>query len=380
MKNNLKYITAIILFALTMPVSAQVTIEKSPKEISEKDKVSKSTEKSFKEFDYKVSEIAVEIQNITVKEKQNLRVKVDSINNLVDQNAISEDAASAYKNKYAKDASETIEAKVAKLQDSLTNMIQNRVDFAMKNGEYLTMADTTKLTNIQIGKNLGPKKDKDGNHLGERRNSFRLYIAYGITNLATDGAFANSDIRYLPSNHIQAGFLVKTRVLKNSNLLYLRYGIGWEYNSLKPTEHRYFEVVDGQTVLSDYDDRFTKSRLAANSFQIPVYLEFDFGKKRTDAKTGRNYFISESTWRMGIGGYVNFADSRGKQIYHYRDDEAKYRVEKYSNLGIEKTRYGVGTYIGYASFALQFQYELTPLFKNNDVKQNVWSLGLRIDL
>jgi len=207
-----------------------------------------------------------------------------------------------------------------------------------------------------------------------------MFITYGITNLATDGAFANSDIRYMPSNHAQFGFLLKTRILKNSNLLYLKYGIGWEYNSLKPTGQRYFEVVDGQTVLSDYDDRFTKSRLAANSFQIPVYLEFDFGKKRTDEKTGRNYFISESTWRMGIGGYVNFADNRGKQIYHYKDDEARYRVEKYSNLSIEKTRYGVGAYVGYAAFALQFQYELTPLFKNNDVKQNVWSLGLRVDL
>lgn len=380
MKNKIIPIVIVALLGCVMPISAQVLIEKSPKEISEKEKVSKNTEKSFKEFDYKVSEIAVEIQNITVKEKQNLRVKVDSLNNLIDQQVISEEKATDYKNKFAKEASANIEVKVAKLQDSLTNIIQDRVNFAMKNGEYLTMADTTKLTSIQIGKNFSDKKDANSKYLGERRNAFKLYVTYGITNLATEGAFANSDIRYLPSNHTQFGFVIKTRLLKNSNLLYLRYGIGWEYNSLKPTEQRYFEVVDGQTILSEYDERFTKSRLAANSFQIPVYLEFDFGKKRTDAKTGRDYFISESTWRMGIGGYVNFADSRGKQIYHYKDDEAKYRTEKYSNLGVEKTRYGLGAYIGYDVFALQFQYELTPLFKNNAVKQNVWSLGLRVDL
>lgn len=380
MRNSIKCIVGLALLGWAMPASAQIVVEKVEKEISEKDKVSPKTEQSLKNFDYKVSEVAVGIQNITVKEKQDLRIKVDSVNNLFEQSVITEDLANELKNKYAKETANAIEVQVAKWQDSLTTLVQGRVNFAMKNSEYLKLADTTKLTSIQIGKNFNKDKEDEKGNIGERRHALRSFISYGIGNMATEGAFANSEMRYMPSNYWSFGFVLKSRLLKNNNLLYLKYGAGLEFISQKPTGSRIFEVQNGQTVLADSDSRFYKSRLALNSVQIPVYLEFDFGAKRMNEKTGRPYFLSETTWRMGVGGFVNFADSRGKQVYHYKDDEAKYRVEKYSNLGVEKTRYGLGAYVGYKIYALQFQYELTPLFKNNDVKQNVWSLALRIDL
>ena len=381
MRNRISYsILGGLLLFITQSY-AQITITREGHELDEKEKISKKTDQSLKTFDYKVSQIAVDIQNATVKEKEHLRIRVDSINNLIDTNAMTEERGQEFKSKFAKEASDRIEKEVVRMQDSLTNVVQSQVNYAMKNGEFLKVADTTKRTaTIMIGKPQKEYRDRLGEkYWSEKRTTLRLAVLYGISNLETKGAFANSDIRYIPSNFIQFGLHAKTRVLKNSNLLYLRYGIAWEYNNLKPSEHRLFEVQEGQTVLAEYDERFTKSRLALGSFQIPIYLEFDFTPKKIDSKTGRAYFISERTWRLGLGGYVNFGNSSGKQIYRYKD-QGSYRVKQRTDLGIDKTRFGVGSYVGYRSWALQFQYELTPLFKHNALEQHVWSLGLRVDI
>lgn len=380
MKNKIKY--SIVLWAiLGVTVSyGQIRIEREGEHLEEKEKISKATDQSLKAFDYKVSQIAVDIQNTTVREKEHLRIRVDSINNLIETNVLTEERGQTLKSKFAKEASDRIEKEVVRMQDSLTNVVQSRVNYAMKNGEFLKVADTTKrAATIMIGGTYDSHQKKGEHILGERRSNLRVQLMYGISNLATDGAFANSEIRYIPSNFVQFGLHVKTRLLKHSNLLYLRYGIAWEYSNLKPSGHRLFEVQNGQTVLADYDERFTKSRLALGSFQIPIYLEFDFTPKKIDSKTGRAYFLSERSLRLGFGGYVNFGNSSGKQVYRYKD-QGTYRVKQRTDLDIDKTRFGVGGYIGYRSWAVQFQYELTPLFKHNTIEQKVWSLGLRVDI
>ncbi|WP_413513020.1 hypothetical protein [Myroides odoratus] len=383
MKNKIKYIGLCFSLLCVGHTYAQITVIRESEKIEEKDQVSKKAEASLKNFDYKVSQISVEIQNTTVKEKEQLRIKVDSINNLVDTHVMLEEVGQKWKSQYAKETSQRIEKEVARMQDSLTNAVQSRVNYAMRYGEYLKVADTTKrIASILIGKPQEYYKEEDKTYTSEKRTTFRLGIVYGMSNLATEGAFANSDIRYIPSNFFQGGFYLKTRLLKNNSLLYLRYGIVGESNNLKSSGHRYFEVQKGETVLVEHEKNLRKSRLAIASFQIPVYLEFDFTKPKIDEKTGKKYFRSEDSWRAGIGGYVNISNnkSKGHQVYRYREDGVQYRVDEKGDLGINKTRFGVGTFIGYGSWALQFQYELTPFFKNNSVKQNMWSLGIRADI
>ncbi len=41
--------------------------------------------------------------------------------------------------------------------------------------------------------------------------------------------------------------------------------------------------------------------------------------------------------------------------------------------------YGVSTYIGYKETSLYLKYDLNPMFKNNAIKQNNISLGVRFD-
>jgi len=384
MKNKIGSIIGCFGFLLFGSSYAQVTLVRQSERIEEADRVSKKTDQSLKNFDYRISQIAVEIQNATVKEKEKLRIRVDSINNLIDIKTLSEEQGQTLKSRFAKESSNRIELEVLRMQDSLTYVVQNQVNYAMKSGEYLRVADTTKrISTILLGKPEKEFRESLGEkYWGEKRTTFRLAIVYGMSNLETEGAFANSDIRYIPSNFFQGGFYLKTRLLKNSSLLYLRYGLVGETNNLKSTGHRYFTVQDGETILVDHEKNLRKSRLEIGSIQFPVYLEFDLTKPKIDEKTGKKYFQSEYSWRGGIGGYINILgkDRKGRQIYRYREDGEQYRVEEKKDLGITKVRYGLGAYVGYRSIALQVQYELTPIFKNNSVKQHMWSFGIRIDV
>ncbi|WHT37722.1 hypothetical protein QNH98_11130 [Myroides sp. mNGS23_01] len=255
MKNKIKYGVALFLFLGLTTSYAQVRIVREGQNLEEEEKISKKTDQSLKTFDYKVSQIAVNIQNATVKEKEHLRIRVDSINNLIDTKAMTEEVGQEFKSKFAKEASDRIEKEVVRMQDSLTNVVQSQVNYAMKNGEFLKVADTTKrMATIMIGKPQKEYRDRLGEkYWGEKRTTFRMSLVYGISNLATEGAFANSDIRYMPSNLFQGGFYLKTRLVKDKSLLYLRYGIVGSFNNLKSTGHRYFTVQDGETILVNHE-------------------------------------------------------------------------------------------------------------------------------
>lgn len=338
------------------------------------------------EFNKSIRRLTVQIQNEAVLEKEALKVKVDSINVLVDNRKLTENEAERLKNQFSQESSNRLELRINQLNDSLAAVVQSSVNHALESGDLLEFNEAegeTEREHVLLAEGADDNQQKGGNRLvGERRTTFRLGLVYGMSNVATEGAFANSDIRYIPSNFAQSGFYLKTRVFKNRNWLYLRYGVAAEHSSLKPTMHRYFRLENGETVLAEHEKDLGKSRLQVLSTHIPLYVEFDFTPKKVDEKTGKTYFRSEGSWRVGIGGYVNLLNknSKGHQIYHYTEEGVKYRIERKEDLGINKTRYGLGAYIGYRSWSIFAQYELTPLFKNNTIKQNMWSLGLRLDL
>lgn len=331
-------------------------------------------------FNKEVKNIAVKIQNSTVEEKESLKVKVDSLNVLVENKKLTEEEAQLIKNKLATESSTRLEETINRLNDSLSKSVQSHVQYSIKSGQLYETPDQTEYgSSINIGRRNYIQR---GTKIkGDRRNQFQLQFAYGMSNLATDGAFANSDLRYVPSNFIQWGFNINRRLLKDSNLLHLRYGVLFEYNNLKPTEHRYFQQQPyGQVMIVDHDKDLRKSRLAIRSIQIPVYLEFDLSKSQIDEKTGRTYFRSQQTWRFGVGGFMNINRKDTYQVYRYTDEGHEFRTKEKAALDINKVRYGVGAYVGNGDWSLFAQYELTPMFKHNDVKQNMWSFGVRLDL
>ena len=74
-----------------------------------------------------------------------------------------------------------------------------------------------------------------------------------------------------------------------------------------------------------------------------------------------------------------FNNIKSKQIIKYDLDGYETVEKTKGDFNVNSFVYGLSTYLGYKSTSLYLKYDLNPLFKDNTVKQNNISLGLRFD-
>lgn len=98
---------------------------------------------------------------------------------------------------------------------------------------------------------------------------------------------------------------------------------------------------------------YSKNRLAANYLDLP--LELSFASNRTNPKAGL---------KLAVGGKVGFLFSSHTKIkYLAAADET--RIQKLKQpWGLNRLRYGAHARIGFGSFNLYFEYQLSPMFDN----------------
>ncbi|HTG65097.1 MAG TPA: hypothetical protein VL859_01860, partial [Flavobacterium sp.] len=338
-------------------------------------------------FEKRAKAIANGIKTVTDYEKKVLKSEINALDKEVEAGKISKEKAEEFKLKKAEAHAANIEAKVAVEEGKLNQLIQDKVDGKFE--EEVVQKERTKvvlgINNDSINKygrefNLTGVKFYNGKEDKQIRQSKRttsqIVFAIGANNLATDGAIANSDFKYGKSRFYEWGMTYNTRILKNDNLLHAKYGLSLMYNDLRPTNNRVFVENGNKTDLEVYPIDLKISRFRNVNLVVPLHLEFDFTKPKI--KDGKTYFKSHDSFRLGIGGYFG-TNLKSKQVLKYDLD---------GNRTIEKTRgdfntndfiYGLSTYVGYKSTSLYLKYDLNPLFKDNAVKQNNVSLGLRFD-
>lgn len=216
------------------------------------------------------------------------------------------------------------------------------------------------------------------NYKREYRTTSQFVFAGGMNNLVTDGAIANSDFMYLRSDFYEWGITLKTRVMQNSNLLHLKYGLGFQYNLLRATDNRIFADTGTETVLETYPITVKNSHTYFKNvyFVLPVHLEFDFSK--TAEKDGKKIFKSQQGFRFGLGGFAG-VNTNSKQFIKYELDGKKVEQKIKADFNVNDFTYGLSTYIGYRATSLYVKYDLNPMFKNNNIDQNNVSLGIRFD-
>src|SRR5690554_1397573 len=74
------------------------------------------------------------------------------------------------------------------------------------------------------------------------------FIAGGFGNVSDDGAFANSDFGYLRSGFFEWGLAFRRPFNEDKNLLGLRYGVSFSYNSITPTQNNIlYDNGNGET-------------------------------------------------------------------------------------------------------------------------------------
>lgn len=314
-------------------------------------------------FESKAKAIAAKIENITKEEKETLKVEVEAVNVQLEKGTITKEQADEKKKELAEARATIIENRVAVVQTELKDLVQQKVDGNIKDEHHEISIDW--------------KSKKDTIRKSEKRTTSQFVFATGVNNLATDGKVAGSDFRYLGSHFYEWGGTYNTRLLKNNNLLHLKYGYSVMYNNLRPTDNRVFVKNGDKTDLEVSATHLDDSRFKNVYLVAPLHLEFDFSKNKT--RDGKAFFQSHESVRLGIGGYAGFR-LKSKQFQKFEDTDGNdITVKEKGDFNVNNFIYGVSAYIGYKETSLYVKYDLNPMFENNVVKQNNISLGVRFD-
>lgn len=318
-------------------------------------------------FESQAKSISKNIENITKEEKAALKVEVEAVNIQIETGLITKEEADNKKEALAKTRANNIETRVAKEQEKIEILVQNKVD-----GNITVVDSAGRKTFVIPAMKVINSKDKN-----KKRSTSQFVLAFGANNVVVDGAVANSDFYYWQSRFFEWGFTYNTRILKNYNLLHLKYGFSVMYNNICPTDNRYFvPTTNSQTGLEVFPDELEGSRFKNVYLVAPLHLEFDFSGNKF--KNGSSSFSTHKGVRFGIGGYAGFR-VKSKQKMNYNIDDDKIKIKTKGNFNTNDFVYGLSTYVGYKETSLYLKYDLNLLFENNTVKQNNISLGVRFD-
>lgn len=289
---------------------------------------------------------AYESETLTIKEK------IEMVNEQVEEGHITENQAYQIISKMM-EQNENEVVEVDEDYDYDWGKEQNPFDFAM---------------GVEVDTVVRYKKD------------VKPYIAFGVGNVATDGAFANSEFGYLRSNYFEWGIGVRVPFNQYNNKWGIRYGLGFKYNGLATTQNQQFVLNGNETVTApSVEDLKNNTAYFRNTYiTIPISLDFTTTSKTYNAANRK--FDTKSGFNFGIGGYVGY-NINSKQFLRYENaDGYKIHERQKGNWNVTDFQYGVTAYAGLDWIKLVFKYDLNPVFKNNPTDQNYWSLGLQLGL
>jgi hypothetical protein len=348
-----------------------------------------------KTFEKQVKEIASNIELITTKEKTNLKIEVEGIDQQVKEGKITLEKGKELKQRVAEECAKNIENKVAIEEAKLAQLVQDKVD-----GKYYekTKKDSIKINGkfynvsytitdsadiVKDFKKYFEKHQKEKSERKSKKTTSQFVFAMGLNNaIPEDGNIENSDFRVWGSHFYEWGLTYNTRIFKNHNLVHAKYGFSVMYNNLRPTDNRYFVKNGDQTYLATSTFNLEESRLRNVYLTAPFHLEFDFSPKKYSKDGTTSYFRTHESVRLGIGGYAGVR-VKSKQLLHYEVDGDKEKNKQKGDFNVSDFNYGLSTYIGYRATSLYLKYDLNPMFKKNSninhVPLNNVSFGIRWD-
>lgn len=318
-------------------------------------------------FENRAKEIANNIENITKSEKSVLKTEIEAVNQQLDKGEITFEQAMAKKQELANIRAKNIEDKVAIEQQKLNDLVKDKVD-----GKIIEVFNNTKNKSYTF-----KFRQKDTIIRSESRTTKQIVFAIGLNNVVTNNSIANSDFRYFGSHFYEWGITFKTRLSKTNNLLHLKYGVSAVLNNLRPTNNREFVVNGNQTNLQTSAIKFEDSRFTIAQVIFPIHLEFDFTP--VSDYRGKPFFRTHENFRFGVGGFLGFSDET-TQFSEISINKYYTKTETEGDYNTPNFIYGMSTYVGYKATSFYLKYDLNPLFRNNAVKQNNISLGIRWDL
>lgn len=206
------------------------------------------------------------------------------------------------------------------------------------------------------------------------------YLAVGVGNVAIDGAFANSEFGYLRSNYVEFGVAARTPFSKANNKWGVRYGLGIKYNGLATTENRLFGFRGGnQTVTMSSPIKLRKNYAYLRNTYINIPISLDFTTTTKSYNEANRRFTTIAGMNFGIGGYLGY-NINSKQHLRYDVGDYKNYEQQKGDWNVNNFQYGLMAYAGTDNLKVVFKYDLNPVFSNNTVDQNYWSIGIQFGL
>jgi hypothetical protein len=358
MRTITKYLTSIILIVSIAMANAQDTT--STNNNSEKIEILKALKEKIK-----------------TEEREFLKEEVEAINTRFETNEITEAEANRLKKEVAKNRALNIENRLA-IVDNKIALLERNLDVSMVSNDddpgfriSIGGSDSDdKVFRIGRWKNRPKKYD--------RRTTSDMVLAFGLNNAIVEGeSFDDSPYKIGGSRFFEIGWAWKTRVFENSNFLRLKYGYSFQINGLKPKDNMYFVQDGDQTMLEEFPEELKKSKLSITNLVFPLHFEFG-PSKRIDRDTYFRYSTSNQ-FKVGIGGYAGFnIGTRQKLKYSIDGEKVKDKIKRSFNA--TSLVYGLSGYIAFDDTALYVKYDLSPMFKDQTIKQNNISVGVRFDM
>ncbi|WP_375238641.1 hypothetical protein [Aurantibacter sp.] len=311
-------------------------------------------------------------KQVEQNEKDALKIEIEGINDKLDSGAITNEEADKLKQEAAEKRALNIKNKVAIIDNQMAiierddnweenTISENRIAITIGGGEK-------ELLGIK-GKRTPPKYDI--------RTTNQLLVAAGFNNAIIEGqSFNSSPYENLGSGFIELGWNWQTRLAKNSNFARIKYGFSFQWNKLNLKEDQFFVQNGDVTSIEKSPVELKKSEFRTTNLVFPVYFEFGPSNKVEKKRTVR--YQTWDKFKFGIGGFGGIR-LQTQQKLKYKEDGDRVKQKTRRSYNTSPFVYGVGAYVGVGDFALYAKYDLNPLFKNQDVKQNNISLGIRMD-
>lgn len=327
-------------------------------------------------FEDKAKQIGVNIQNITKEEKEKLKNELKKLEDAYKNGNLDQATYEAQKQEKANMSALEMERRIGLEETQLVELVK-----MTSNAELTTKKDSLsgRVKNFKITYN-NDKYISNSKSEGETRTTSQFVFAFGLNNLIDNESFGSlEDTQFSTwgSRFYEWGITLNTRILKNHNLLHAKYGFSVMYNNLRPNSNQFFDIQGNQTNLETAAVDLRHSRLRNVYLVLPLHLEFDFSRAKTN-KDGKRIFYTHQAPRIGIGGYGGLR-VKSKQKLAYEIDDVRFFDKQLDDFNATNFIYGLSAYVGYENVSLYFKYDLNSVFQNNLVAQNNVSLGLRFD-
>lgn len=212
----------------------------------------------------------------------------------------------------------------------------------------------------------------------DKRTSDNLVFAIGFNGaIIEDESLNDSPYKLGGSGYVELGWAWKTRLLKESNLLRVKYGFSFSWNKLKLKDNKYLVNNDGQIELEDYPLRADKIKFRTTNLIFPLHLEIGASDKVETANYVR--YKTHNKFKFGVGGFFGF-NLQDFQKIKYKVSGEKEKIKLKNRYNTNDLVYGLSSYVSWGDAALFVRYDLNPIFNGQEKDQNNIAVGLRFDM